>query len=155
MGGFSFFHDIAAFIRYVFATANAAFTAGGSGNNVQVVGVIVDRSAYDMPLSTAIGIRWKATLQATQTLSLSWVLQHGTESNLGDASTFVSGGPTVVATGPAGGGTLEGVLQIPVDLGGAEEFLRFEFTPDLSASGTDTGEADATFVFGGQSEIPA
>jgi hypothetical protein len=148
------FHDIAAFIQAAYGSDNAAFTAGGSGNNSQVTGLIVDRSAFDMPLSAAVCIRWKATLQAMQTLSLSWVVQHGTESNLGDASTFASGGPTVVATGPSGGGTLEGVLQIPINLGGAEEFIRVLFTPDLSASGTDTGQADVTIVFGGQSEIP-
>ena len=120
MGGFSFFHDVAAFIRAAFATANAAFTAGGSGNNDAVTGVIIDRAAYDMPLSAAICIRWKATLAANKTLSLSWVLEHGTESNLGDTTNYATGGPIVVATGPSGGATLEGVLQIPIDLAGAE-----------------------------------
>ncbi|MFD1809288.1 hypothetical protein ACFSHQ_18035 [Gemmobacter lanyuensis] len=46
------------------AAANTAATAGGSGDNTEVVGVILDRAALGFPQSAVVAIPYTATLAA-------------------------------------------------------------------------------------------
>lgn len=133
------------------ATANAAATAGGAGDNTAVTGVIIDRAALGWPRSAVVAIPWAATLAAAQTLSLAWTLQDGAAANLSDAATFASGASAPVATGP---GSPAGQLEVNVDLTGARRYVRLNFTPDLSASGTDTAALSGVLVFGGADRLP-
>ena len=60
----------------------------------------------------------------------------------------------VAATGPAGGGTVTGCLEIDVKLRACGRYVRLGYTPDLSASGTDTAALSAVLVCGGMDRLP-
>ncbi len=136
------------------AAANAAATAGGTGDATAVTGVIIDRAALRWPQSAVFAIPFTTTLAAAATLSLVATIQDGDASNLSDAATFASFASAVVATGPAGGGTVTGVVEINVNLRGAKRYLRLNFTPDLSAANTDTAALSGVAVFGGFDRLP-
>lgn len=136
------------------AAANTAATAAGTGDNTAVTGAIIDRAAIGMPQSAVLAIPYTATLAAGQTLSIAYTVQEGQASNLSDAETLQSAASAVVATGPAGGGTVTGVFEVNVSLAAAGQYVRANFTPDLSASGTDTAALSAVLVFGGADRLP-
>lgn len=137
------------------AAANTAVTAGGGGDNAAVTGVIIDRAARGFPQSAVLAIPFTATLAATQTLTIAYTVQEGQQANLSDAATLQSGDPVVVATGPAGGGVVTGEFLVDVPLGAAGQYIRANFTPNLSASGTDTAALSAVLVLGGMDRLPA
>lgn len=136
------------------AAANTAVTAGGGGDNTEVVGVILDRAALGFPQSCVVAIPFTATLAANQTLAIAWDMDEGDASNLSDAEVLISAAAQVVATGPAGGGTVTGTFEANVKLGGAGRYVRLNFTPNLSASGTDTAALSAVIAFGGADRLP-
>lgn len=136
------------------ASANAAATAGGSGDNTEVVGVIIDRAAIGWPQSCLVVIPFTATLAAAATLSIAWDIDSGDASNLAGADVLEAATATVVATGPGGGGTVTGELTAKVNLAGAGRYLRLNFTPDLSAANTDTAALSSVIVFGGMDRLP-
>lgn len=133
------------------ATANAAATAGGAGDNTAVTGVIIDRFAIGNPESVVAAILWTATLGAAATLQIAYTLQSGETSNLADATTLASAALATVATGS---GTFSGQLEANISLRGAGRYVRLNFTPDLSAANTDTAALSGVLVFGGASRLP-
>lgn len=149
-------HDIAALAAIRRLSDKADATAGGAGNNTLVDGYSLDREGFaggSLPNTALLGILFTATLAATKTLSIAVDVQHSA-----DGSTWVdyaTQAATVVATGPTGGGTVTGQLPFGVDLTGANRFVRVNFTPDLSATATDTAELIACGAFGGFDTLPA
>lgn len=137
------------------AAANTAVTAGGTGDNTAVTGVTIDRAALGWPQSCVFAIPYTTTLAATATLTLVATAQGSENSDMSSASTIGSFASAVVATGPAGGGTVTGTVEIDVNLSGAGRYVRVNFTPDLSAANTDTAALSAVAVFGGQIRLPA
>lgn len=146
--------DIGSLIKVDRAAANTSITAGGGGDNTAVTGVIIDRAAIGWPESAVLAIPFTATLAATATLSLAYTVQEGQASNLGDAATLASALAAVVATGPAGGGTVTGTFEVSLNLRGAGRYVRCNFTPDLSAANTDTAALSAVLVTGGANRLP-
>ena len=146
-------HNIGGYIAAGHGSDNVAVTAAGAGDNTLVTGTILDRNANAGALSAAVLIFWKAVLAAAETLTIKSVtVEHGNDAGLSDAAvlaTLEDATGTVVATGPGGGGTLRGVRKYNVDLAGAKRYIRVKFTPDLSASATDTAGLAAGVVFGG------
>ena len=61
---------------------------------------------------------------------------------------------TVVATGETGGSTETGVAVATFDVSGANRYIRLQFTPNASASGTDTAAIQAVAILGGQKRNP-
>ena len=100
-----------------------------------------------------LAIPFSAALAANETLTLSWTIQDGTGSNLGSPATWRTGS-AVVATGPAGGGTVTGCFKIPVPMGGARQSLGGTVTPNLSRAGTDTAQIAGVWVCGGAGRLP-
>jgi hypothetical protein len=147
--------NIGSKIAVVRAAANTAATAGGAGDNTAVTGVIIDRAALGWPQSGVVAIPFTTTLAAAATLSVAMTVQDGDASNLSDAATFASRANAVVATGPGGGGTVTGVVELDVNFSGAKRYVRANFTPDLSAGGTDTAALSEVIVFGGAIRLPA
>lgn len=137
------------------AAANTAATAGGSGDNTEVAGVILDRAALGFPQSAVVAIPFAATLAAGATLAIAWDIDEGNNSGLSDAEVLTSATAAVVATGPAGGGTVTGTFEANVSLAGAGRYVRLNFTPNLSAANTDTAALSAVIVFGGADRLPA
>lgn len=136
------------------AGANTAVTAGGGGDDTEVVGVILDRSAIGSPQSAVLAVPFTAALAEGETLSIGYLVQTGNAENLSDAATLQSAAKAVVATGPTGGGTVTGTFEVNVPLGGAKARVRFNFTPDLSRANTDTAALAPVVVFGGFDRVP-
>lgn len=147
-------HNIGAFIGNERASDNVAVTAGGAGDNTEVVGQIIDTTLFKHPLSVAVLINWKAVLGVSKTLTVKTVkLEHGDNSGLSDAANLATPADVVVATDSGSGSTLRGSQKYSSDLAGAKRYLRLKYTPDLSNTVTDTAELGACFVFGGQDEL--
>lgn len=147
--------NIGSKIAVVRAAANTAATAGGTGDNTPVTGVIIDRAALNWPTSGVVAIPFTATLAAAATLSVAITVQDGDNDALSDAGTFASRANAVVATGPSGGGTVTGTVELDVNFAGAKRYVRVNFTPDLSAGSTDTAALSGVVAFGGQRRLPA
>ncbi|ETD89833.1 hypothetical protein ACTTAL_03470 [Rhodobacter capsulatus] len=137
------------------ASANTAVTAGGTGDNTEVTGVIIDRAAIGFPKSCVVAIPFTATLAAAATMTLAWSLEDGNDAGLSDAAVLTSASAAVVATGPTDGGTVTGTFEANVNLAGAGRYVRIKFTPNLSAANTDTAALSAVVVFGGAERLPA
>lgn len=156
---FASMKNIGAYIKVMRASANTSATAGGAGDNTAITGVIIDRVALNLPLSAVFAIPFTTTLAAAATLTFkSAVIQHGDDPALADAATFATledATGTVIATGPGGGGTVTGCKEYDVDLQGAKQYVRINFTPDLSAANTDTAAVAGVAAFGGADLLPA
>lgn len=154
-------HDIGAQLKAALALVPAVITAGAGNDGVEVNGPAIDRfqSAFGNSrfLSGKLVIAWSAVLAQAATLTLAANLQddtvtgfNGTPADFGPALASA-----VVATGPTGGGTVQGVSVIDVDLAGARQFLRAQITANLSAANTDTVAIAAVLVLGGADQLPA
>ena len=131
-------------------SAQAALTAGGSGDATTVTGVTIDREGFaggSLPNSALIGALFSATLASGKTLSVTFDVQDSPDgTNFSDYATTTA---LVAATGPSGGGTVVGELNVQVNLTSARRYFRVLFYPDLSAVSTDTATAIAAgFVAG-------
>ena len=146
--------NIGALIAVLGASANVAVTAAGSGDNTEVVGDILDRAIQGNPQSGVLAIQYTAMLTDGETLAISYDVEKGNTENLSDALLLATGVSQVVATGPAGGGTVRGTFEVDLKLSGAGRYVRANFTPNLSASGADTAALSAVVVFGGADRNP-
>lgn len=134
-----------------FAAISSA-TAGGTGDTTEVNGAYVDRQGFS---SLKVLIPYSAVLAATKTLSITANLQDATSSAGAGVADFGSAmASAVVATGPTGGGTVTGVVELDFDVSGADQYVRVQYTPDLSATGTDTANLAAVYVLGGAQVQP-
>lgn len=134
-----------------FAAVSSA-TAAGTGDATEVNGAYIDRQGFS---SLKVVIAYSATLAQAKTLSIAANLQDATTSggtgvaDFGDAMASA-----VVATGPTGGGTVTGVVELDFDISGADQYVRVQYTPDLNASGTDTASLSAVYILGGAQVQP-
>ena len=136
------------------AAGPAAALAGGAGDAAAVTGTIIDRAALGWPQSAVVCLPYTATLAEAKTLSIASVIQHGAESDLSDADTLATVASGVQATGGSGGSTEAGQVEVNVSLAGAARYVRVNFTPDLSATGTDIARVAAVVVLGGATRLP-
>lgn len=128
-------------------------TAGGAGDAAEVNGPWIDRQGY---LSGKLIITYQATLGDGETLSVAANLQDASDDSGTGAADFGNAAASAVrATGGSGGTTERGVVEIDVDLSGAKQYVRPQFTPDLSAANTDVAILAATLVLGGAEGLPA
>jgi hypothetical protein len=158
------------------ASAYDATVAAGSGDNVAVVGLTIDRmnlvpngarGAFTniVPRGVMFCLSYECVLGAGNTVSVgaakvetsadgtTWsTLYDQTGASAPTGPTWPAAG--VVDTGATGGSTQRGVVVFGCSLGAALRYVRFDFTPDLSASGTDTGKFVASAVFSGIDEVP-
>lgn len=137
--------------RSEFAAIGTA-TAGGSGDNTEVNGAWLDRKSSDRgPYHSAkLVISYTTTLAAAATLTFAANIQDATDGSGTSAADFGSAlTATTVATGPGGGGTLTGTIEMDFDISNAREFVRAQITPNLSAANTDTCSFQAQWIFGG------
>lgn len=147
--------NIAALVSSRIASAISALTAGGTGDATAVAGIVIDRKAIGMPLNAVLTLAFTAVLAATKTLSFGTVkIQDSADgTTFADFLTFTD--PGVVATGPTGGATVNGQVNLAANLAGARQYLKVLFTPDLSASSTDTANAVAILGFAGFDRLPS
>lgn len=146
-----------------------AWTAGGASDSATFTSSSVDReglSTGSMPRSMDVEIYFSATLGSGQTLSL-----YSEVDSAPDNSTFaaLASEQAVIATGPSGGGAVNGVHRMTVQttadnpapgpgvgLGPAARYLRYLGVPHMSRTGTDTAQIRAIgFVLGGFDQLAA
>lgn len=129
-------------------------TAGGTGDNTKITGVIFDRAALGWPKSMVLHYSATAVLAAAATLSLTREVLSSQASNMGSPETLSSATAAVVATG-GGGGTTEHVdIEQNISLEGAGRYIQVNPTPDLSAANTDVAQLAVTIAFGGAERLP-
>ncbi len=146
-----------AYCRSAFQAVGKTATAAGSGDNTEVSGAWVDRKGTKgISMSAKVVISFEAILTIGQTLSFGFNMQDATDiagTAAADYGDVVA--PTIVATGQSGGETVDDTIEFDVDLSGANEFIRIQATPDLSAGGTDTLKWSSTLILFGDSRQPA
>lgn len=149
-------HNIGGYGSLRTLSAVSSAVAGGAGNGTQVSGIVLDRQGFGisgMPETAVVGIVYTAALAAGKTLSIAYDIQTSPDGT--NWTPFASASAAVVATGPTGGGTMNGELNVPLDLTGAQRYLQVLYTPDLSATSTDTAETVAVGFFAGFPVLPA
>ena len=152
-------HDIVDLTAAAPASALVNVTAGGAGNNVAVNGLTIDRYNYGVATTVAFDLVFQATMAANDTLSITAAKVEDSADGVNWATFQPMPGPTVtapgvVATGAAGGGTSQGVVRFGVGLRMARRYVRFDFTPVLSAANTDTAAILAHATFAGFDRLP-
>ncbi|HZP88648.1 MAG TPA: hypothetical protein VFB54_17700 [Burkholderiales bacterium] len=137
-------------------TDQASATAAGAGDATSVTGQTIDRANIAggvLPLSALMAVLFSATLASGKTLSVAYAVQDSADGT--NFSDYQTGAATVAATGPSGGGTVRGQYEIPVNLTSARRYVRLNFQPDLSATGTDTAVAIGAGFFAGFDRLAA
>jgi hypothetical protein len=159
MADFASIKDIGSIVRGPLAVSIFdSTTAGGAGDNTAVVGSTIDRmdpNTGGIARSAAYAIAWKTVLGANNTLTLKTIsVQTSADGTNWVASDQVFADPGVVATGPGGGGTVEGQTTFNIHLGSMMRFFRLTYTPDLSAANTDTSILVDVVVLAGYDRLP-
>jgi hypothetical protein len=149
------FRDIGAWIKGYLARIPETITAGAGNDGVEVSGPWIN--VANLPGHGAVALLvWSATLAEDETLSLAANLQDATDSGGTGAADFGTAlANAVVATGPTGGGTVNGVTEMRIpEFNGNRGYVRLQSTADLSATGTDTVDVAAILVVGGGHVLP-
>lgn len=149
--------DLGAYIKPIRASAEVDGTAAGTGDNTEVSSAWIDTKGFD---GLEFVLSFTAALQATQTLAVIANVQDADEidgTGAADVSTaFLSAlSSTVLATGDTGGSTETGEFQIGIDLTMCKRYVRVQWTPDLSATGTDTFKIGSMYLLTGAKYPPA
>ena len=148
-------HNIGSQIVVLRGSANASLTAGGSGDNSQVTGHILDRSLYNYPLSMVLALMATATLAANKKLTFKTVtIQTSDDSGMANPVSLATPADVDVLVDSGSGSTIYGQQNYDVDLGGAKRYIQILFTPDLNATSVDTAACSSAVVFGGGDTVP-
>lgn len=148
-------HNIAALGDLVRLSDHSTAVAAGSGDATTVTGITIDRAGFStgaMPQSGLFGVAYEATLTSAKSLSLGYAIQDSADGT--NFSDFQTATYATVVTGSATT-AFKGCWNVAVDLAAARRYVRFNYIPDLSASGTDTFYADAVGFLGGFPRLPA
>jgi hypothetical protein len=146
-----------------------AWTAGGGSDSVTFTSSSVDREGFatgSLPRSVDVEIYFSATLGSGQTLSLYSEIDSSPDNS---SFTVLATEQATIATGPSGGGAVNGVHRMTVqttadnptpgpglNLGSAYRYLRYLGVPHLSRTGTDTAQVRAVgLVLGGWDQLAA
>lgn len=119
--------------------------AAGAGDNTKVTGQSINRLGFG---SCKVAIAYKAVLAEDETLSWAIEVQESADGSSWDTAEVIKAA-TVASTGGTGGTTNYGTVEYDDDLTGRKEYVRYNPTPDLSASATDTVHWGANAVLGG------
>jgi len=133
------------------SSAPSLITAAGTGDNTKVTGETIDRkgSSGSLPDSGVLAIGWQTALTNTKTLSFAVELQESSDGSSWDTAEVVQA-LTVVKTATSST-TYHGVTEYTIGLSSRKRYIRFNITPDLNASGTDTAVYAAVFSMSGYS----
>lgn len=140
------FHDSFAALRAKFCAAETDVTAGGTGDNTEVSTAYLDVTEYN---SVTFLLPFTATLGDGESLAISGNLQDASAiggTGVGDFGDAIAA--TTVITN-SGGGTETGVAVAEFDVSQTRGYVRFQFTPNLSAANTDTAKIGCVAVLGG------
>lgn len=149
--------DMGAYIKPVRAGAEVDGTAGSTGDNTEVNGAWIDMKGFE---SLEFVLSFTATLGSGETLALIANVQDADDINgtgAADVSTdhLSALASTVIATGESGGSTETGIYALGIDTTMCKRFVRVQWTPNLSASGTDTFKIGQLYLQAGAKYPPA
>ena len=159
--------DVGALVVSKAMSRALSFTSGGGSDNASYTGISIDRFAafQNMPRALDIDIAYDATIGSGSTLSFTVVVQDSADNSTW-ADYATESGATVVATGPSGGGNVQGVKRFTpydpnrptgsagISINGARRYVRTVFKPALSRGATDTAVCQAIGVFAGFDTLP-
>ena len=149
--------NIAAYIDQKRLTDHATSTAGGSGDTTTVTGLTIDReggfATGSLPDSAEMGVIFEATLASGATLSYGYAVQNSPDNSTW--TDYQTATYAVAATGASGGSTVKGEFNVAVNLRNAMRYVRFNFNPKCSSTGTDTTYSDGVGAFGGFDRLSA
>jgi hypothetical protein len=151
--------DIGAVVDLVRIGAASSVTAGGAGDNTAVVGTWLDRenlgsgySGGSIPMSALVSIAYSAVLAAGQNLTMALLVEDSVDGVTPNAYQTIA---AVQAAISAAGGTVNGQIGFHVNLGSARRFVRFSWTPNLSAASIDTASVFPMCALGGFDRLPS
>jgi hypothetical protein len=149
--------NIAALGDLVRLTDHSTATAGGTGAATTVTGISIDREGYfatgALPRCAEIGVLYEATLQSGATISFGYDVQHSTNNS--SWTDYQTATWAVANTGASGGSVVKGEFNIAVNLDNAYRYVRFNYNPSFSSTGTDTLYADGAGFFAGFDTLAA
>jgi len=126
-------------------------TAGATEDNVEVEGQTINRQGFS---SCVVMIPFLATLAQDKTLSFGVKYQDSADGSTWNTAVVMQAA-TVAATGDTGGSNESGIVTLNLLLDPLAQYIRFNITPDMSATGTDTAVWAAACVLGGDDTLPA
>lgn len=134
------------------SSAPSEITAAGTGDNTKVTGQSID--LLNKGDGGCLIISGVATLQAAETFKWAVEIQESADGTNWDTAEVLQAA-TTLATGGEGGSTEYFVGKLDVNLKKRKRYVRFNVTPDLSASGTDKQVSSWLLLSGGGNVIPA
>ena len=123
--------------------------AAGTGDNTANTGASINRMVTNALLDSGVlQIAWLAALGANETLALAVEYQESSDNSNWDTAVALQAS-TIVATDSGSGSNMSGVTTFDIDLSTKKQYIRFNFTPNLSRGATDVAIAMAIFTAGG------
>ena len=133
-----------------------SITAGGAGDGTEVDGGWIDVQGF---YSAQVVLHYTTTLADAESLTLAANVQDASDSSGTGAADYGAVYASAVQVTSSGGTTEIGQAKFDIDfLGGTQgaadgttmnRYMRVQFTPTLSASGTDTAIVGAVVILGG------
>jgi hypothetical protein len=153
--------NIGAYIAPRYA-GSVAVTAGGAADGAEVDGIWIDTDGF---FSARVVVGYTTTLADAESLTLAANVQDATASDGTGAADYGAVYASAVQVTSSGGTTETGQAVFDIDfLGGTQgaadgtpmnRYMRVQFTPTMSASGTDTARVSAYVILGGAVDQPA
>lgn len=125
--------------------------AAGAGDATKIVGNTIDRNSYGMPDSAMLAVQAYLNLADTETFSLAVEIQESDDASTWDTAEAIQAS-TVVKTADGAFTDLH-TESYKVYLGDRKRYVRFNVTPDFSASSTDTGTLHAVCCLAGGNDL--
>lgn len=151
--------DIGAVIKNI-ACGGAIATAAGTGDGTAVTGASIDRKPKGGIGfgSCTLALAYLTTLAAAKTLAFQVEVQESADDGAGAPASWetatVLQASTVQATGALTASV--GILEIKdTGFSSRKQWVRYNFTPELSNTATDTVVANLVATFGGPDSMPA
>ena len=116
-------------------TTNNDATAGGSGDNTKVTGDTLEKTGYDSCLLAILGTM---TIADGESLSYAVEIQDSADNSTWNTATVLKASTAVKAFNGSSATDQSFTVPLNVDISQYDKYIRFNITPDLSASGTDT-----------------
>lgn len=123
-------------VALAFGAESTSLTAAGTGDNTEVTGQGIDLSSLAASESIAWMFGVKAALTDTESITLKTVTVQDSADGSSWSDVEVIG--TILTYTSSGGGTVRTTAIVKYDRNKLRKHARLKYTPDLSASGTDT-----------------
>ena len=130
------------------AGAPTTVVAGGTPDGTKVTGDTIDTAG--LYASGIFQISYLTALASAETLSFAIEYQESDDNSSWDTAVAIQAS-TVCATGS---GNVGGVVQSDITLYDKKRYIRFNITPALSASSSDTAGYGAVLTAGGADYVP-